>query len=85
MFVYLGGVIGDLLCKFVMGGVLGWIGVVIFVFFLVVIVIECYFVVMFFYSLRGKLILVKVLIFVVVSWLFVFLWVGVGFFIIVYD
>ena len=80
-----GGATGDLLCKFVTGGVPGWIGAVTSVFSLVAIAIERYFAVMFPHSLRGKLTSAKVLIFIVVSWLLALLWAGVGFFITVYD
>ena len=74
---------GDILCKFVTGGVLGWVGAVASVFTLVAIAIERYYAVIFPY--RGKLTTTKVEIFGVVSWIIALLWAGVGFFITVYN
>lgn len=47
---YFEGKNGIIFCKMFIGGNIGWIGVLVFVFFLIVIVIECYGVVMYFYS-----------------------------------
>ena len=80
-----GGATGDLLCKFVTGGVPGWIGAVTSVFSLVAIAIERYCAVIFPHSQRGKLTKTKVVIFAVVSWILAILWAGVGFFITVFN
>ena len=80
-----GGSTGDLLCKFVTGGVPGWIGAVASVFSLVAIAIERYYAVMLPHSQRGKLTKTKVVAFAVVSWILALLWAGVGFFITVFN
>lgn len=79
------GTTGDLLCKFITGGVPGWIGAVTSIFSLVAIAIERYFAVMFPHSIKGKLTSTKVIMFVMTSWFLAFLWAGVGFFITVYN
>lgn len=56
IFFYLEGMIVIGLCKFVIGGNVVWIGVVFFIFSLVVIVIEWYYVVMYFFSNRRNFI-----------------------------
>lgn len=61
-FVYLDGKIGIIFCKFLIGGNLIWIGGVVLVFIFVVIVFECYYVVMYFYGNKGKLIYVKLMV-----------------------
>lgn len=76
---------GDLLCKFVTGGVLGWVGAVASVFSLVAIAIERYYAVMFPHSQRGKLTKTKIAIFAIVSWVLALLWAGIGFFITIYN
>ena len=80
-----GGGTGDLLCKFITGGVPGWVGAVASVFSLVAIAIERYYAVILPHSPRGKLTMKKVIIFVALSWILALLWAGVGFFITVYD
>ena len=80
-----GGATGDLLCKFVTGGVPGWVGAVMSIFSLVAIAIERYYAVMSPHGQRRKLTTAKVVAFVVVSWILAFLWAGVGFFITVYS
>lgn len=42
--------IGDVFCKFVMVGILGWVVFLIFSFFFVVIVFECYFVMLYLFK-----------------------------------
>lgn len=76
---------GDLLCKFVTGGVLGWVGAVASVFSLVAIAIERYCAVMYPHSQRSKLTKTKIAIFAIVSWVLALLWAGVGFFTTVYN
>ena len=76
---------GDLLCKFVTGGVLGWVGAVASVFSLVAIAIERYCAVMYPHSHRSKLKKTKIAIFAIVSWVLALLWAGVGFFTTVYN
>lgn len=76
---------GDFLCKFVTGGILGWVGAVASVFSLVAIAIERYYAVMFPHSQRGKLTKTKITIFAIVSWVLALLWAGVGFFTTVYS
>lgn len=71
-------------CKFLIGGILGWVGVVCFIFNLVGFVIECYYVVIVFYCYWGKFISGRLRVFIFVSWMLVFIWVGFGFFIIIY-
>lgn len=80
-----GGDTGDVLCKLVTGGVPDWVGAVTSVFSLVTIAIERYYAVLFPHNQRGKLTETKVATFAIVSWIFAFMWAGVGFFITVYN
>lgn len=84
IFIYFQGIIGFVLCKIIIGGILGWVGVVVFVFFLVVIVIECYWVVLYFYSQKIKFIKIKIIIFVMLFWIVFIIWVILGFWVIIY-
>ena len=83
--IHPGGSTGDLLCKFVTGGVPGWVGAVTSVFSLVAIAIERYYAVVFPHSQKGKLTKTKVATFAIVSWILALLWAGIGFFITVYS
>lgn len=47
---YLDGIIGFVLCKLVIGGNVVWIGGVLFIVIFVIIVIECYYVVVYFFE-----------------------------------
>ena len=85
VFNHPGGSTGDVLCKFVTGGVPGWVGAVASIFTLVAIAIERYYAVIFPHSQRRKLTTRKVVTFAVVSWIIALLWAGVGFFITVYN
>lgn len=76
---------GDILCKLVTGGVLGWVGAVSSVFSLVAIAIERYYAVMFPFSRKRKLTRKKVVQFAGLSWILALLWAGIGFFITVFD
>lgn len=49
-FKYFDGLVGKVFCELLIGGNLVWYGGIIFVFMLVVIVFECYYVVMYFYG-----------------------------------
>ena len=79
------GLIGDLLCKLVTGGVPGWVGAVTSVFSLVAIAIERYSSVVFPHNQNRRLTKRKVKFFALVSWILSLLWAGVGFFITVYN
>ena len=79
------GLIGDLLCKLVTGGVPGWVGAVTSVFSLVTIAIERYSSVVFPHNQNRRLTKRKVKFFALVSWILSLLWAGVGFFITVYN
>ena len=76
---------GDFLCKFVTGGIPGWVGAVASVFSLVAIAIERYYAVMYPHRQRGKLTKIKIGMFAIGSWVLALLWVGVGFFTTFYD
>lgn len=52
VFQYLLGVIGNYVCMFIIGGNFVWVGMVVFMFFLVVVVFECYVVVVYFFNER---------------------------------
>lgn len=84
IFIYFEGKLGDIFCKLFIGGNVGWVGVLVFVFILVVVVIEWYGVVLYFYSQKGKLIRIRLIVFIVICWMFFVLWVILGFNVIMY-
>lgn len=77
----LSGIVGDMLCKFLMGGVFGWVLVLVLSFLLVLIVFECYYVMLYFLKmffcgcfLRFVLVFWIVVIFLVVLMVFLFIY-----------
>lgn len=60
LFNYLDNIIGLVLCKVFIGGNVVWIGVVLFVLIFVVILVECFYIVMSLVSSNVKLIMWKV-------------------------
>lgn len=85
VFYYFEGVLGDWMCKFIIGGNFIWVGGVVLLFMFIVIVFEWYFVIIYLYIVFGKIIVRKLKILVMVSWVFVVLKDGIFFFILKYD
>lgn len=71
VFDYLDGLLGMFICKLFIGSNFSWLGGLVFVYFLVVIFVECYFVVVYLYGNRGKLMMKRVKYVIVGCWVFV--------------
>lgn len=72
---------GDFLCRFVIGGTLGWVGAVCSIFNLVGISIERYYAVVVPHRHYGKLTDRKLKVFICVSWSLAFIWASPGLFV----